>query len=163
MASRRGVSRLIALAANWKSAFALLLGGCLVAGLAGAVAGAAGKPIAWKPAEQALLRVDDRAVKDWNVYQAGKKENRLLLQIGARFLLIDTSNRMVFELAPSKIEHHGADLLWNPDDRPDKPLETSEWIVKDVGLAYRFSARLVAENHVIDVQIPHPLDIRSVY
>jgi hypothetical protein len=154
---------MIALAANRKSAFAALLGACIVAGLAGLVASAAGKAIAWKPAEQALMRVDDRAVKDWNVYQAGKKDNRLLLQIGARFLLVDTSDRMVFELVPSKIEHHGDELLWNPDDRPDKPLETSEWIVKDVGLAYRFSARLVAENHVIDVQIPHPLDIRSIH
>ena len=151
------------MAANWKSAFTVLLGAFIVGGSIGSLAGAASKPIAWKPAEQALLRVDDRGVKDWNVYQAGKKENRLLVQIGPRFLLIDTSSRMVFELVPSKIEHHGADLLWNPDDRPDKPLETSEWIVKDVGLAYRFSARLVAENHVIDVQIPHPLDIRSVH
>ncbi len=85
MANRRGVSRLIAIAANRKSAVVALLGACMVAGLAGLAASAAGKPIAWKPADQALLRVDDRAVKDWNVYQAGKKDNRLLLQIGARF------------------------------------------------------------------------------
>ena len=67
-----------------------------------------------------------------------------------------------YAIDPSKIEHKGDDLVWNPDDRPDKPLETSTWVVKDVGSGYRFSAHLVAENHVLDVQIPHPLDLKSI-
>jgi hypothetical protein len=130
--------------------------------LAGA-ASAAGKPLDWKAAEQALLRVNDHPVSEWNLYQAGKKDNRMLLQMNARFLLIDVTNHQIFEIDPSKIEHKGAGLRWDPDDHPDKPLETSAWLVKDVGGAYRFSARLVPENRVIDVQIPHPLDLRSIH
>jgi hypothetical protein len=124
---------------------------------------AAGKPLEWKAAEQALLRVNDHPVSEWNLYQAGKKDNRLLVQMGARYLLIDVTSHQIFEIDPSKIEHKGATLRWDPDEHPDKPLETSDWLVKDVGQAYRFSARLVAENRLLDVQIPHPLDLRSIH
>jgi hypothetical protein len=124
---------------------------------------ARGKALEWKPTEQAVLRVDDHPVSDWNVYQAARKNDRLLLQMNARFLLVDTTNRQIFELDPSKIEHKGANLIWDPDDRPDKPLETAAWLIKDVGGAYRFNTRLVAENHVLDLQIAHPLDLRPIH
>jgi len=130
-----------------------------------AIAGSAvarGKPLEWKPAEQAILRVDEHPVSEWNLYQADKKDNRFVLQMNARFLFVDATNHRIFELDPSKIEHKGDDLRWDPDDRPGKPLETADWLVKDVGGAYRFNARLVAENHVLDVQIPHPLDLRQI-
>jgi len=121
------------------------------------------KAALWKISDQALLRVDDRPAKDWNIYQTGKKANPLLLQLGTRYLLVDGHERQVFELDPAKIEHKGTEISWDPAEHPAKPLETSEWIVRDVGLAYRISTRLVAENHVIDLQIPHPLDIRGIY
>jgi hypothetical protein len=123
---------------------------------------AAEKAAVWKISDQALLRVDDRAVKDWNIYQTGKKPNPLLLQIGPRYLLVDGRERRIFEIDPARIEHKGADLSWDPADHPEKALETSNWIVRDVGLAYRISARLVAENHLLDLQIPHPLDVRPL-
>jgi hypothetical protein len=121
------------------------------------------RPAAWKPAEQALLRVDGRPLTDWNLYQDGKKTNPLLVQMGSRYLLIDGRAKQVFELPPAKIGRKGTDLLWDPTDRPDKPLETSDWLVRDVGLAYKIVVKLVAEGHVIDVQLPHPLDIRSIH
>ena len=144
------------------AALAVTMGFAFLAGVAGPAALARAKPLDWKAAEQAILRVDDHPVAEWNLYQAGKKDDRLLLQMNARFLLIDVTARQIFELDPSKIEHRGAGLRWDPDDHPDKPLETATWLVKDVGGAYRFSARLVAENHVLDVQIPHPLDLRPI-
>jgi hypothetical protein len=147
------------LAAMLVTAFALAIG----IGFAASPAQARGKALEWKPAEQAVLRVDDHPVSEWNVYQAAKKNDRLLLQMNARFLLVDTTTRQIFELDPSKIEHKGTSLLWDPADRPDKPLETAAWLVKDVGGAYRFNARLVAENHVLDLQIAHPLDLRSIH
>jgi len=140
-----------------------LLGLAFIAGVANPAALARGKPLDWKPSEQALLRMDDHPVSEWNLYQADKKDNRFLLQVNARLLFVDVTNHQIFELDPSKIEHKGSDLRWDPDDRPDKPLETTAWLVKDVGGAYRFSARLVAENHVVDVQIPHPLDLRPIH
>jgi hypothetical protein len=140
----------------------ILLGVAIVAAIAGSAI-ARGKQLEWKPAEQALLRVDDHPVSEWNLYQADKKDNRFLLRMNARLLFVDVTSHQIFELDPAKIEHKDADLRWDPDDRPGKPLETTAWLVKDVGGAYRFSARLVAENHVLDVQIPHPLDLRPIH
>ena len=121
---------------------------------------AADKPVAWKPIPQALLRVDDQPVKNWNVYIENKKGDPLLLQMGNRFLLIQVHARQIFELAPAKIEHKGTELLWDPANLPAEPLATSNWIIRDVGFAYRIDARLVAENHVVDLQLPHPMDLR---
>lgn len=124
---------------------------------------AADKALLWKVSDQALLRVDDHPVKgDWNIYQAGKKTNPLLLQMGTRFLLVDGRERQIFEVDPATITHRGAELSWDPANHSAKPLETSEWIVRDVGLAYKISARLVAENHLMDLQIPHPIDVRPL-
>jgi len=110
-----------------------------------------------------MLRIDDRPVNEWNIYQAGKKSNPLLLELGSRHLLVDEQRRQVFELASSKIVRKGADLYWALEDRPEKPLETSDWLVRDVGLAYRIKVRLVAEGRVLDLQIPHPLDLRFIH
>ncbi len=58
--------------------------------------------------------------------------------------------------------HRDTDILWDPADHPAKPLETSDWLERDIGLAYKISVVLVIEGRLFDVQIPHPLDIRSI-
>ena len=126
------------------------------------VAAAAGKTIQWKPSDQPLLRVDDRPLVEWNVYQEGKKLNPLLVEMNGRYVVIDQQLETVFEVPNEKIAKKGNDLYWDPADHADKPLETSGWIVKDVGSAYRVHMKLVAEDHVLDLQIPHPLDIRPI-
>lgn len=120
------------------------------------------KAVAWKPIDQVLLRVDDQPVKNWNLYQQGKKSDPLLLAMGNRFLLIEIHDHEIFELAPDKVEHKGTDLLWDPAERPAEPLATSDWIIRDVGLAYRVAFRLEAEKHDYDVQLPHPIDLRYI-
>ena len=118
------------------------------------------KAISWKPVTEALLRVDDQPVKNWNVYEENKKGDPLLLVIGNRFLLIQVHERKIFDLPPSKMERKGTALLWDPASLPTEPLATSDWIIKDVGFAYRVAVRLVAEKRVLDLQLPHPMDLR---
>jgi len=142
----------------------LIVAACLAsAGVYSVTSVAADKPVVWKPVEQALLRVDDRPVKEWNVYQEGKKTNPLLLQIGSRYLLLDSHKHEVYEIDPASIAHEGAGVAWNPADRPAKPIETSDWTVRDVGLAYKINTRLNADGRMLDLQLPHPLDIRGIH
>jgi len=117
------------------------------------------KPLAFKSIENALLRVNDAPPKDWEVYRTGKKNEPLLLQIGNRFLLLETSGHQVFELDSSKIEHKTGELLWSPSDRPDKPLATSDWTVDDIGAAFVVKVKLQSENALVDLQIPHPPNV----
>lgn len=124
---------------------------------------AAEKTIDWKPAEQAILRIDNHPVNNWNVFQDGKKTTPLLLKLAKRFLLIDSRAHKVFELDPTKLKRKDGDLYWDTADLPDQPLKTTQWTVRDVGLAYRIRVHLVADKQTIDLQLPHPIDIRPLY
>ena len=120
------------------------------------------KPLSWKPIEDALLRVNDAAPKDWSAYRTGKKNEPLVLQIGTRFLLIQSRDHQVFELDPAKIERKSEELLWSPSDRPAKPLATSDWNVDDIGAAFVIKVKLDTENAVVDLQLPHPPEVGNL-
>lgn len=120
------------------------------------------KPLSWKPIEDALLRVNDAPPKEWGVYRSGKKNEPLLLQIGSRFLLIETRDRQVFELDPSKIERKSGEILWSLADRPAKPLATSNWVADDIGAAFVIKVTLESESALVDLQLPHPPDVGSL-
>jgi hypothetical protein len=122
-----------------------------------------GKPVSWKAIDDAILRVDDGPVKEWNVYQTGKKTDPLLLQMGKRFLLIDVHDKQLFEVDPSKIERKSDDLvLWDPSDHPANPLAITDWSAGDIGASFRIVAKLNAEGHVVDLQLPHAFDTQTL-
>jgi len=116
--------------------------------------------IVWKPIPDAILQVDSRAPKLWNVFQPGKKFDPLLLQLGSRYLVIYVRNMQVYELKPEQLEHKGEDLLWREADKPAKPMATSDWSTKDVGSASRILVKLADEGRVINIQIPQMPDLR---
>jgi len=116
--------------------------------------------IVWKSVPNAILQVDSRAPKLWNVFQAGKKFDPLLLQLGSRYLVIYVRNMEVFELKPELLEHKGEDLLWRETDKPAKPTATSDWSIKDVGSASRILLKLADEGRMINIEIPQMPDLR---
>ena len=116
--------------------------------------------IVWKSIPDAILQVDSRAPKLWNVFQAGKKFDPLLLQLGSRYLVIYVRNMEVYEIKPEQLARKGEDLLWRETDKPAKPLATSDWSTKDVGSASRILIKLADEGRIIDIQIPQVPDLR---
>lgn len=116
--------------------------------------------IVWKPIPDAILQVDARAIKIWNLFQAGKKFDPLLLQLGARSLVLYVRNQQVYEIKTDHLERKGDDLLWHESDKPAKPLATSDWSTKDIGSATRIRLKLADEGRVIDIQIPETPDLR---
>jgi hypothetical protein len=120
------------------------------------------KPLSWKPIEDALLRVNDAPPKEWGAYRTGKKNEPVVLQIGTRFLLIQSHDHQVFELDPAKIERKSEELFWSPSDRPAKPLATSDWNVDDIGAAFVIKVKLDIENAVVDLQLPHPPEVGNL-
>jgi hypothetical protein len=109
----------------------------------------------WKNAVNAFLRVNDSGVKEWSVFQIEDKHDRFVVRLGERFLFLDANRKQVFELVPAKLEGDESEISWDPADKPARPLATSEWLVRDVGLAYRIKMRLNAEDRTLDLQIPH--------
>ncbi len=134
----------------------------LIAGLLFVLAASAysADKIVWKSIPDAILQIDARPVKIWNLFQAGKKLDPLLLQLGARSLVIYVRNQEVYEIKPETLEHKGEDLLWHESDKPAKPLATSDWSAKDIGSAWRVRFQLAGEGRMIDIQIPQIPDLR---
>ncbi|HEV7968572.1 MAG TPA: hypothetical protein VGP19_13425 [Candidatus Acidoferrales bacterium] len=116
--------------------------------------------IVWKSIPNAILQVDSRAPKIWNVFQAGKKFDPLLLQLGSRYLVIYVHTMEVYEIKPEQLGHKGDDLLWRETDKPAKPLATSDWSTKDVGSASRILIKLADEGRLINIEIPQMPDLR---
>ena len=120
----------------------------------------AAEKIVWKPIPDAILQIDARAPKLWNLFQAGKKFDPLLLQLGSRYLVVYVRNKEIYEIKPEQLEHKGEDLLWRETDKPAKPIATSDWSTKDVGSAMRILVKLVDEGRILDIQIPQMPDLR---
>jgi hypothetical protein len=116
--------------------------------------------IVWKSIPNAILQVDSRAPKIWNVFQAGKKFDPLLVEIGNRYLVVYVHRTEVYELKPEQLEHKGDDLVWREADKPEKPIATSDWSHKDVGSAQRILLKLTDEGRAIVIEIPQMPDLR---
>ena len=99
--------------------------------------------IVWKSVPNAILQVDSRAPKIWNVFQAGKKFDPLLLQLGLRYLVIYVRNMEVFEIKPEQLDHKGEDLLWRETDKPAEthPHLGLEHQGRRLGVAHSIKAR----------------------
>jgi len=148
-----------------KVAITFVLPALLLSGLLAGAARAADDRILWKPVEDAILRIDDRPAKTWNVYRPDKKDKSylLLVELGRRFLLLDTREKEIFELVPEKIERKGKELLWREQDKPASPLPSADWTIRDAGRTRRIRARLEREGRVLDVQLPQMPDLRGLY
>jgi hypothetical protein len=139
------------------------LGGFATLLLALTLSAHAAEKVAWKQIPDAVLRIDDRAPKQWNLFHAGKKYDPLLLQLGSRVLAIYIHNQFVYEIPPAQVEHKGQDLLWREIDKPEKPLATSDWSTRDIGSAWRVRVKLTEEGRLVDIQIPQMPDLRGLY
>ena len=139
------------------------IGGFAALLLAITMGAVAAEKVTWKPITDALLRIDDRAPKQWSLYHIGKKFDPLLLQLGSRVLVIYVHNQAVYEIPPAQLEHKGEELLWRETDKPDKPLATSDWSTRDIGSAWRVRVKLTEEGRLLDIQIPQMPDLRGLY
>lgn len=120
------------------------------------------KPASWKMIDDALFRVNDQPVKEWGVYQTGKKRDPLLIQMNSRFVLVKIRERQIFEVDPAKVQRKADELLWDPSDVAPQPLATSDWEAGDTEAVFRIRARISAEDHLLDIELPHQLDLSGM-
>lgn len=120
------------------------------------------KPAPWKEIEDALLRVNDAPVKEWGVFQTGKKRDPLLVQMGGRFLLIKIHEREIFDVDPKIIQRRADELLWDPNNHPAQPLAISDWDADDMEAVFRIRAKITAEDRLLDIELPHQLDLSGM-
>ena len=107
----------------------------------------------WKPVEFAIVRFNDEAPKDWNIYHT-EKRGLLLLKLWKRYLFLDMKEEEVYEIDPATVKAQGDSVEWSMADIPKDPLEISEWKARDVGTVRRVRFRFGKTGHVLEIQIP---------
>lgn len=122
---------------------------------------AANKPIIWKPDDKAILEVSGRKPpKNWGIFEDEKNKSRVLVQLDNVYLVLDAKTKQVFEIAASQIEPHGKNFQSADPSRTEHAVPSTDWDMRDLGPAERIEVRLTNDNTLLDVQLPHPLDLR---
>ncbi|HMD32894.1 MAG TPA: hypothetical protein VKG84_13350 [Candidatus Acidoferrales bacterium] len=118
----------------------------------------------WAPVPNVLFTIDSKPAKLWTIYHASKdkKEHRLLLQIGARYLMIDTQLRMIVEYDSAAFSKKGTDCEMPRDAKGLKALPSEDWVLRDTGTSYLVHAKLKDEGRLLEIQLPKMPDFRNV-
>ena len=120
---------------------------------------AAGR-VSWKYDETAHLKLEDHIPRTWGVYRADKKKNLVLVLLMHRYLALDLKSRLVYEIDPKLLTPHGADFESDEPDAVGRLIPTLEWNDRDVGPAERIQIRLGDYGKMLEVELPHPIDLR---
>lgn len=126
---------------------------------------AAAEKIAFRRLTTAILKMDGKQVKLWDVYQAEKRGHLVLVQLGRRYLLLDTKEKEVLEIAPSAIEEKpkGNDVLWARSPESETKIASEEWSLRSIGPAIAIKVRLSAEGRLLEIQLPRRPDTGWMY
>jgi hypothetical protein len=144
-------------------------GMCLAASLFSAgTAGAAGDSdrIHWKQVDASEVKLDGKPPLAANVYQPDKKSKKkdfVLILLGHRYLMLDTRSRLVYVVFLTDITKQGADIETGDLAQPSRIIPSTDWTSHDVGPAQLIKLTLGDYNRVLEVELPHPVDLRSLY
>jgi hypothetical protein len=113
--------------------------------------------ISWVQYRAVFMRVDDESPKEWTIWRDAhsKKDEVLLIQWNKRYLRVNTKLQEVREIDPQTVAHKDNSATSPADDSSAKILPSDGWILRDVGSADRIYFELTAENHKVDINIPH--------
>ncbi len=149
---------------NFRIALAVLLllaFAGLARGQAQAPAGG-GKKLTWRTLEFAIVKFNDNAPNSWNIYHSEKK-GVLLVRLWKRFLLVNVQDQEVFDIDPQKVKVAGDSAEWSMADVPDKPIDTPDFLERNVGSMERIRFRLGKDGHFLELQIPLGMNGRPLY
>jgi hypothetical protein len=120
------------------------------------------RKLTWQTLEFAIVRYNDSAPNSWNIYHSEKK-GVLLVRLWKRYLLVNVQDQEVFDIDPQKIKVSGDTVEWSFVDVPDKPIDTPDFLERNVGSMERIRFRLGKTGHVLELQIPLGLNGRPIY
>ena len=120
--------------------------------------------VLWLPVKDALLEIDSKPAKLWSLYyvKKDKKEQRFLLQIGPRFLMIDTQLRLITEFDSSEFTRKGVNYEMQREARGRAVIPSQDWVLRDVGTAFLIQIKLKEEGRMIQIELPKWPDFRNV-
>lgn len=154
---------------SWSLQFLAAVGVCLAASLfsAGiAVAANDSDRIHWKQVDESEVKLDGKPPIAANVYLPDKKSKRkgiVLVLLGHRYLMLNTNDHIVYAVFLSDITKDGADIETADLAQPSRVIPSTDWTSRDVGPAQLIKLTLGDYNRVLEVELPHPVDLRGLY
>jgi hypothetical protein len=85
------------------------------------------------------------------------------VRLWKRFLLVNVQDQEVFDIDPQKIKVSGDSAEWSLTDVPDKPIDTPDFLERNVGSMERIRFRLGKNGHFLELQIPLGMNGRPLY
>ncbi len=121
--------------------------------------------IRWKPVAVAQVKLDDKTPLAFNVYRPEKKKDSrfVLVLLGRRYIQLDIKARVAYTVLPTGLQKNGNDLESDNFAVPSRLLQTSDWSVRDVGPAEQIKLTLGDYGRLLQVDLPHPPDMRAFY
>lgn len=124
---------------------------------------AASGKLVWKPVEGSSMHLNEHAPRQWHIYQAAKKQNLLLVQLGHRYLVVDTKARAVFEIPPSQVKIDKDDAIAPEPGKETRRIPVLHWDARDIGPAERIEIHLGDYGQMLELQVRHAPDLRAFY
>jgi hypothetical protein len=145
------------------------VGVCLAASLfAAGIAGAASDSdrIRWKQVDESEVKLDGKPPIGSNVYlpdKKSKKKDVVLVLLGRRYLMLDIKSRLVYAVFLTDLTKQGDDIETGDLAEPSRLVPSTDWTSRDVGPAQLVKLTLGDYNRVLEVELPHPVDLRGLY
>jgi hypothetical protein len=119
----------------------------------------------WKSVGRAQLKLENKTPLQWNVYQTEKKKeaNLVLVQLGRRYMALDTKGKVAYYVFPSDLQAKGPDFETGNLFVQSRVMPTTAWTVRDVGPAEMIKLTLGDYGRALDVELPHMPDLRAFY
>jgi hypothetical protein len=119
----------------------------------------------WKSVGRAQLKLENKTPLQWNVYQTEKKKeaNLVLVQLGRRYVALDTRGKVAYYVFPSDLQAKGVDFESGNLFVQSRLMPTTAWTVRDVGPAEMIKLTLGDYGRALDVELPHMPDLRAFY
>lgn len=135
---------------------------CAAALMATAMAASGADKYRWKPVTEGQVKIDDKIPLTWNIYQPDKKKdaNLVLILLGHRWLMLDAKAKQVYQVAPGDLHAQGQDYESDDLAKQDTIVPSSNWIDRDVGPAEDIHITLGDYGRVLEVELPHLMDLR---
>jgi hypothetical protein len=119
----------------------------------------------WKSVPAAQCKLDDKIPLAWNVFQTDNKKQQhlVLILLGRRFLAMDLHAKQVYNVPLTDLKASGSN--WESGDLfvESRILPTENWTLRDVGPAELIKLTLKDYNRFLQIELPHPTDLRGLY
>jgi hypothetical protein len=119
----------------------------------------------WKSVPAAQCKLDDKIPLAWNVYQTDNKKQAhlVLILLGRRYLAMDLHAKLVYNVPKSALTAQGSN--WESGELfvQANILPTENWTLRDVGPAELIKLTLKDYNRLLQIELPHPTDLRGLY